>query len=107
MKIRTTEFLSSRADFPEPFGASWRSRTTAPRVASRILRFERMAGHDMNYLALSGTLDLFRRADERPAPPVNFAGDYAGGAHMRTRLPRARHGFAAIRASVSAQCTCT
>ena len=24
----------------------------------------------------------FRRGDERPFPPVNFAGDYAGGAVM-------------------------
>lgn len=41
-----------------------------------------MAGHDANYLALSGTLDMFRRGDERPFPPVNFAGDYAGGGMM-------------------------
>eukprot|EP00656_Telonema_subtile_P014712 TRINITY_DN17594_c0_g1_i1.p1 TRINITY_DN17594_c0_g1~~TRINITY_DN17594_c0_g1_i1.p1 ORF type:complete len:332 (+),score=49.43 TRINITY_DN17594_c0_g1_i1:275-1270(+) len=45
-------------------------------------KFEKMAGHDANYLALSGLLDLFRRGDERPFPPVNFAGDYAGGAVM-------------------------
>jgi alpha-methylacyl-CoA racemase len=44
--------------------------------------FEKMAGHDANYLALSGTLDLFRRADDRPHPPMNFAGDYAGGGVM-------------------------
>ena len=41
------------------------------------------AGHDANYLALSGTLSLFRRAnDVAPSPPANFAGDYAGGATM-------------------------
>eukprot|EP00929_Paragymnodinium_shiwhaense_P014051 TRINITY_DN121924_c0_g1_i1.p1 TRINITY_DN121924_c0_g1~~TRINITY_DN121924_c0_g1_i1.p1 ORF type:complete len:423 (-),score=65.06 TRINITY_DN121924_c0_g1_i1:87-1289(-) len=45
-------------------------------------KFEKMAGHDANYLALSGLLDLFRRGDERPFPPANFAGDYAGGAMM-------------------------
>ena len=44
--------------------------------------FEKMGGHDANYLALSGTLDLFRRGDERPFPPVNFAADYAGGGMM-------------------------
>ena len=32
------------------------------------------AGHDANYIALSGSLDLFRRGDERPLPPGNFAG---------------------------------
>lgn len=42
-------------------------------------KFEKMAGHDANYLALSGVLDMFRRGDERPMPPANFAGDYAGG----------------------------
>ena len=40
------------------------------------------AGHDSNYLALSGALDLFRRRDEKPLPPANFAGDYAGGGMM-------------------------
>ena len=45
-------------------------------------KFEKMAGHDANYLALSGTLDLFRREGDRPAPPANFAGDYAGGGVM-------------------------
>mmetsp|Transcript_95899 Transcript_95899/g.150909 ORF Transcript_95899/g.150909 Transcript_95899/m.150909 type:complete len:403 (-) Transcript_95899:20-1228(-) len=45
-------------------------------------KFERMAGHDANYLALSGALDFFRRGESPPFPPANFAGDYAGGAMM-------------------------
>ncbi|CAJ1361106.1 unnamed protein product [Effrenium voratum] len=44
--------------------------------------FSNMAGHDSNYLALSGALDFFRRGDERPFPPANFAADYAGGGMM-------------------------
>lgn len=40
------------------------------------------AGHDANYISISGALDLFRRGDERPLPPANFAGDYAGGGVM-------------------------
>ncbi|CAE7033709.1 Amacr [Symbiodinium natans] len=44
--------------------------------------FSSMAGHDNNYLALSGTLDFFKRGDEKPFAPANFAGDYAGGAMM-------------------------
>jgi alpha-methylacyl-CoA racemase len=36
-------------------------------------------GHDINYLALSGALDLLRRADGPPAPPLNLLGDYGGG----------------------------
>jgi len=38
-----------------------------------------MAGHDINYIALSGALSLFRRKGERPLPPCNFLGDFAGG----------------------------
>ena len=34
--------------------------------------FATMAGHDSNYLALSGALEMFRRGDERPKAPVNF-----------------------------------
>ncbi|MFL0291300.1 CaiB/BaiF CoA transferase family protein [Mycobacterium sp. SMC-18] len=37
------------------------------------------AGHDINYIALSGVLDLVGRADERPVPPGNIVGDFAGG----------------------------
>jgi alpha-methylacyl-CoA racemase len=37
------------------------------------------AGHDMNYIALSGVLSLFRRKNERPVPPCNLLGDFAGG----------------------------
>lgn len=42
--------------------------------------FARSAGHDMNYIALSGALSLFRRKGERPLPPCNILGDFAGGA---------------------------
>lgn len=38
-----------------------------------------MAGHDINYIALSGALSLFRRRGERPLPPCNLLGDFAGG----------------------------
>jgi len=44
--------------------------------------FSKMAGHDNNYIALSGVLDFFRRGSEKPFPPANFAGDYAGGGMM-------------------------
>ncbi|MBJ8344608.1 CaiB/BaiF CoA-transferase family protein [Antrihabitans sp. YC2-6] len=37
------------------------------------------AGHDINYIALTGTLDLIGRAGERPVPPANIIGDFAGG----------------------------
>ncbi|MGE3993028.1 CaiB/BaiF CoA transferase family protein [Pseudorhodoplanes sp.] len=38
------------------------------------------AGHDINYIALSGALHAIGRADERPVPPLNLVGDYGGGA---------------------------
>jgi alpha-methylacyl-CoA racemase len=41
--------------------------------------YAQMAGHDINYIALSGALSLFGRAGERPVPPVNLIGDFGGG----------------------------
>jgi alpha-methylacyl-CoA racemase len=40
------------------------------------------AGHDINYIALSGVLHTVGRAGERPVPPVNYIGDFGGGAMM-------------------------
>jgi alpha-methylacyl-CoA racemase len=40
------------------------------------------AGHDINYLAISGTLHLLGRADERPSPPLNLVADMGGGGLM-------------------------
>ena len=37
------------------------------------------AGHDINYIALSGALDHFGRAGEKPTPPINMVGDFGGG----------------------------
>ena len=39
------------------------------------------AGHDINYIALSGLLHGIG-PKERPVPPVNYLGDYAGGGMM-------------------------
>lgn len=38
-----------------------------------------MAGHDINYIALSGALSLIGSAGGPPVPPVNLVGDYGGG----------------------------
>ena len=38
------------------------------------------AGHDLNYLALSGLLHAIGRAGQPPTPPLNLVGDYGGGA---------------------------
>jgi alpha-methylacyl-CoA racemase len=38
-----------------------------------------MAGHDINYIALSGTLHPIGRAGGPPVPPLNLVGDFGGG----------------------------
>lgn len=37
------------------------------------------AGHDINYIALSGTLGMIGRKGEAPVPPLNLVGDFGGG----------------------------
>jgi alpha-methylacyl-CoA racemase len=37
------------------------------------------AGHDINYLALSGVLHAIGRAGGAPVPPLNLVGDFGGG----------------------------
>ena len=37
------------------------------------------AGHDINYIALSGALHGIGRAGEKPVPPLNLVGDFGGG----------------------------
>lgn len=38
-----------------------------------------MAGHDINYIAISGVLDAIGRAGGPPTPPLNVVGDFGGG----------------------------
>jgi alpha-methylacyl-CoA racemase len=38
-----------------------------------------VAGHDIDYIAMSGMLSQFGRAGERPVPPINLVGDFGGG----------------------------
>jgi alpha-methylacyl-CoA racemase len=38
-----------------------------------------MAGHDINYIAVSGALAMLGRKGEKPLPPANILGDFAGG----------------------------
>ncbi|KZP31675.1 CoA-transferase family III [Athelia psychrophila] len=54
-------------------------------VYARIAGFPRtgphkdMAGHDINYLALSGVLSLMPRTPDVPSFPLNLLADFAGG----------------------------
>ncbi|PXW93996.1 alpha-methylacyl-CoA racemase [Sphaerotilus hippei] len=40
------------------------------------------AGHDINYLALSGALHAIGRAEGGPVPPLNLVADFGGGAML-------------------------
>jgi alpha-methylacyl-CoA racemase len=37
------------------------------------------AGHDLNYISLTGHLNATARKGERPVPPLNLVGDFGGG----------------------------
>src|SRR6202012_189346 len=38
------------------------------------------AGHDINYIALSGALHAMGNNGQKPVPPLNLVGDFGGGA---------------------------
>jgi len=40
----------------------------------------RAAGHDINYISLTGSLYAIGRKGEKPTPPLNLVGDFGGGA---------------------------
>ncbi|GAA3278678.1 CoA transferase [Dactylosporangium vinaceum] len=56
------------------------------------------AGHDINYIAVTGALHAAARAGQRPTPPANLLGDFGGGgmylvtAVLAALLERARTG---------------
>lgn len=41
--------------------------------------YAQAAGHDINYIALSGVLHTIGVAGAKPVPPVNYVGDFGGG----------------------------
>jgi alpha-methylacyl-CoA racemase len=40
------------------------------------------AGHDINYISITGNLHGYGRPDSKPTPPTNAIGDFAGGGMM-------------------------
>jgi alpha-methylacyl-CoA racemase len=42
----------------------------------------KVAGHDLNYIAITGALHAMGRKHQSPSPPLNLVGDYGGGAMM-------------------------
>ncbi|KAF8536690.1 CoA-transferase family III domain-containing protein [Trichophaea hybrida] len=45
-------------------------------------KYAQMAGHDINYISVSGTLSMLGRPGENPYAPGNILGDFAGGGMM-------------------------
>ncbi len=41
--------------------------------------YAKVAGHDINYIALAGALHAYGRVGEKPTPPINMVGDFGGG----------------------------
>ena len=42
-------------------------------------KYAQMAGHDINYIAVSGVLGMLGRKEQKPYAPGNILGDFAGG----------------------------
>src|ERR687895_2220001 len=40
------------------------------------------AGHDINYISLTGALHAIGRSGDRPVPPLNLVGDFGGGSML-------------------------
>ena len=54
-------------------------RSCAPAGSIRVRAKTQVAGHDINYIAISGALYVIGRADLPPVPPANYVGDFGGG----------------------------
>lgn len=60
-------------------------RINSKLIVARMTGFRRdgkykdMAGHDINYIAVSGVLSMLGPAGQKPFPPTNLLGDFAGG----------------------------
>ncbi|XP_023951495.2 alpha-methylacyl-CoA racemase [Bicyclus anynana] len=44
--------------------------------------YKEKAGHDINYIAMSGLLSMLSKNQQPPHPPINIVGDFAGGSLM-------------------------
>jgi alpha-methylacyl-CoA racemase len=54
------------------------------------------AGHDINYISLTGALHAIGRPGERPVPPLNLVGDYGGGSMFSSPAFFPRCGSASV-----------
>lgn len=54
----------------------------APRLPAGSSDYRAAAGHDINYVAMSGLLSAMARPGGQPSPPLNLLGDFGGGSAM-------------------------
>ncbi|KAL9619770.1 MAG: hypothetical protein Q9160_005606 [Pyrenula sp. 1 TL-2023] len=65
-------------------------------------KYKDMAGHDINYIAVSGVLSMLGRRGEKPYAPGNILGDFAGGGAvcfmgiLLALFQRDRHGLGQV-----------
>jgi alpha-methylacyl-CoA racemase len=55
-------------------------------------KYKQKAGHDINYLAITGILNKFKRFGKQnaPSPPANFLADFASGSlHLFAQILQA------------------
>lgn len=45
----------------------------------QVSKWNKVAGHDINFAAMSGALSFLGRAEQKPTPPINLLADFAGG----------------------------
>lgn len=62
--------------------AAWNPRLVYGRITGwgQSGPLAQAAGHDLNYIALTGALHSIGRAGQRPTPPLNLVADFGGGA---------------------------
>ena len=65
------------------------------------------AGHDINYLALTGALHLIGERGGKPVPPLNLVADFGGGGMMLLSGLLASRNFAAATSAASWFPRCT
>ncbi len=46
--------------------------------------WSQMAGHDINYISMTGVLNAIGKNGQPPVPPLNMVGDFGGGSMFLT-----------------------
>lgn len=72
LSLGPDEVLSAKSDFVYGRMTGWGQHGP----------YAHTAGHDINYIALSGALHMVGREGQKPNPPANLIGDFGGGGMM-------------------------